>query len=890
MGTRAEREIDNWLRDGGLVLAASDRAARALERAYNHRRRAEALSAWPAPEIHAWTTFTRSKSEGRATDARIVLKSTQEQALWSDIIGREQQLATVLEGPRHRLSALAMEAHELLCSYAPHFLKTNARSGWDRDAITFSNWLSAFDKICNDGNFLSPGRATLNLITELQNDSTARPPLLLVGFDRLQPIQREFVSAWGRWQELPPRSPAGRVQFYAAPDSTTELAACASWCKRRLAEDPDARLLVISQEIASRRGEIERAFLELCDPGTAPLFEFSLGIPLGQVALAHAALLVLRWLDGPLLEREVDWLLSTGLTCADQMETTALQSYMRTLRRRGLTRPDWTLESFASNSAVFEGALGPWHRRMTNGRRRLVTCRNRRLSPFEWAGMVPQLLDAAGVPGERRLASAEFQAWRRWEHALDTCAGLGFDGRRVTWTEFVSVLSRTLDETLYAAESRDAPILIAGPSESAGLTADAIWFLGADEDNWPSAGSTHPFLPLHVQRDAGMPHATTSSDWDLADAVTTRLICSAPEVQFSCATQKEGAETRPSRLIAHVAGPVQPLPNDLVLSTFLPPLTTSVRDTSLIPFVSTTIQGGASVLTSQSQCPFKAFASARLGAQGWDPAEFALTSAQRGQLLHDALHSIWAGPPDGLRSLSDLKAAMPDLHSFVARHVQKVLREELPAGANERMPQRYLGLEERRLIRVIVSWLEYEATRLPFTVEEAEGDRPIEILGLSIRLRPDRIDRLADDSELVIDYKTGDVAQRAWELPRPNDVQLPLYAGFGLNKEPGGLLFAKIRAGESRFIGHVRAPRTTLFHDVKGSNPLEKQKLTDDQLQAWKGYIECLARDFMAGRADVDPREYPGTCDRCDLHTICRIHENQSPVISEFMIEDIADE
>ena len=45
-------------------------------------------------------------------------------------------------------------------------------------------------------------------------------------------------------------------------------------------------------------------------------------------------------------------------------------------------------------------------------------------------------------------------------------------------------------------------------------------------------------------------------------------------------------------------------------------------------------------------------------------------------------------------------------------------------------------------------------------------------------------------------------------------------------------------------------------------------------MNAWRDYIEQLARDFLAGRADVDPRDYPETCERCGLQALCRIQEN----------------
>jgi len=169
-------------------------------------------------------------------------------------------------------------------------------------------------------------------------------------------------------------------------------------------------------------------------------------------------------------------------------------------------------------------------------------------------------------------------------------------------------------------------------------------------------------------------------------------------------------------------------------------------------------------------------------------------------------------------------------------------------------------------------------------VAETESARTIQIEKLEVDLRLDRIDRLNDGSLLVIDYKTGDVSPKAWELPRPDDVQLPVYAGFALNEQLGGLVFAKIRAGDFEFAGRATNASATLFSNLRRTNALAKTPLTTEQLAEWKLYIERLARDFITGRADVDPRDYPGTCDRCGLHALCRIYENQP--ISESEDED----
>jgi probable DNA repair protein len=887
----AHTEIDAWLRGGGVVVAASERAARSIAGVYHSARQAEGLIAWPAPNIQDWKSFVCAAWEERSNngegDGRLLLNPLQEQALWAGIAGRGGHLATLLEGPRHRLAGLALEAHALLCAYAPRYLHSQARIGWQEDAAAFSNWLAAFDEACRAGDLLSSSRLPHELIPLLEKSPSgtgrvARPPLLLAGFDRLLPVQRSLFDAWGAWQEAGLDEQSEEIHFNEALETQEELAVCARWCSRRLAANPHSRLLVVTQEASKLRGVIERAFLQ--HTGSALLFEFSLGIPLTQVALARGAHLLLQWLTGPLGEHELDWLFSTVLIASSLQESYALQEAMRGLRQRGQQRPDWTLRAILKQKLAADLLPAPWVNRMSDSASRLVQFARRPRSPLEWAELVPQLLQSAGWPGERSLSSAEFQAAQRWHQAVEMAGSLGFDGRRISWADFLSILSHILDETLFTPESRGAPILIAGPAESAGLTADAIWFLGADEDAWPAGGATHPLLPLQVQREAGMPHATPQLDWDLAEAMTTRLLASAPEVHFSFARQKEGTEVRPSPLITHLAGTAHALPPELNAPLSPSLLTVVSEDRSRIPFPPGKVEGGSSVLTAQSQCPFKAFASARLAARGWELAEAGLTAAQRGQLLHAVLHAVWGGPPDGIRSLRDLQS-LKDKQSFVAGRVRSVLGEEIPTGIRERMPRRYLELEEERLSRLVTEWLEYEATRMDFEVSETEAERTIHLAGLTFDVRLDRIDRLNDNSLLVIDYKSGDVTPKSWDLPRPDDVQLPLYAGFALDHEKeelGGMVFAKVRAGEYEFVGRVGNAKTTLLANLSGSNGLVKNSLTAELLIDWREAIEKLAHDFLAGDAAVDPREYPKTCERCGLQTLCRVQEPENRAQLEF--------
>lgn len=899
MGAISESEIDAWLRGGGLVVTASERTARSIATAFNRSCRVEGLTAWQTPNIQDWHSFVRNAWDERNFDGRTVLNSLQEQSLWAGIIAADAPEAARLAGARDRLAALAMKAHNLLCAYAPQFLNRRARIAWDRDAAAFSDWLADFDEICRAGNTISPARLPLELIEGLKQDSHEREPLLLAGFDRILPTQQELFAAWGACTQAPLGETAAQIEFHQAGDPSTELAACALWCKQRLAANPHARLLVVTQDVPDRRGEIERAFLRFAVRGaTAPAppstFEFSLGVPLGQAALARGAGLLLHWLTEPIEEHELDWLFSTGQIAASPSESLALTAFMRALRRRSLQRTKWGLAEFLRQKPGAE-LPAAWVARITQAQRRLQEFARRPQSPIAWAELAPQLLEFAGWPGDRPLTSSEFQAHRRWQQTVDECASLGFDGRRIEWKEFLAALDRALDEALFAPESQDAPILIAGPAESAGLVADAVWFLGVSEDAWPARGATHPLLPISVQRETGMPHASPRLDWELADSITRRLLASAPEVHFSYARQSDGpdsagAAARASRLAAQIAGSPQPFSNEFIAPPLSPPATVSLDDASRIPFPAGAITGGSGTLTAQSQCPFKAFATARLAAQTWEPAEAGLTALERGLLLHEVLHSVWAGPPRGIRSHKEL-FDVPNLDSFVADHVRHVFATKIPARARDCMPQRYLDLEQMRLVSLVTEWLSFESMRVPFTVAKTEADTSASISGLNLHLRLDRIDRLVDNSLLVIDYKSGDIKPSVWDLPRPDDVQLPLYATFALECDPsaiGGLVFAKVRPGDTEFAGKIRNAKATLRADLRGNTNLVKKPLDSEQLSVWQQYISQLAEDFLAGSAVVDPRDYPETCERCGLQSLCRIQENP-PQSGDDSVEEAGD-
>src|SRR5207237_5678791 len=112
----------------------------------------------------------------------------------------------------------------------------------------------------------------------------------------------------------------------------------------------------------------------------------------------------------------------------------------------------------------------------------------------DWTATMRKLLEAAGWAVASHLDSVEFQMRCKWESTLDELTTLDFADKRVSFAAALNALETIAAETLFAPESRHAPVQIMGPLESAGSTFDAIWFLRANDAEWPAPSGANALL------------------------------------------------------------------------------------------------------------------------------------------------------------------------------------------------------------------------------------------------------------------------------------------------------------------------------------------------------------------------------------------------------------
>ena len=293
------------------------------------------------------------------------------------------------------------------------------------------------------------------------------------------------------------------------------------------------------------------------------------------------------------------------------------------------------------------------------------------------------------------------------------------------------------------------------------------------------------------------------------------------------------------------------------------------------------MQGGASLIKDQAQCPFRAFSLHRLRAREIEQPAWGLNAQQRGTLLHSVLQGFWqAEEPRRISGLEDLKKVIVEgsLEGVLRFHIQRAFEPLLDLATqlatDAAWLASYLALEQQRLEKVLIEWLKHESARQPFVVEACEQrlkDVPVGPLMLDLQI--DRIDALDDGSRLLIDYKTGEVSTSAWKKDHLTEPQLPLYAAYGGVADLSGIVFAMIRPGAEKFAGHLRDAKAQLFENPADRNDPVKTPYDQEMQKDWKDAIDKLAKDFSSGLADVRPQDGAQSCQHCPLPSLCRIHE-----------------
>jgi ATP-dependent helicase/nuclease subunit B len=737
----------------------------------------------------------------------------------------------------------------------------------------FLNWQATYQALCSKNHWVDEA-AALSFIKRAHEERLMTIPnsIQLIGFAELPPAWQTFFQVLSdTGYEIRHTSLLTQTEssyLLRTENEEEELYYASEMAKKWLEENPSARIGIVIQDLEQRRSQVLRIFKETL---SAEVFNIAAPLPLFSYPLIESAFLALKICHGKLSIEKISKFLNSAFFTAGQTEASERAMLDIALRACGEPTFSWNrllstleYESKGKSLAIFK-ILSV----LKDSREKLA---GKHKTPY-WQERILELLETVGWPGESILESQEQPMKQCFSDLiLDYTKLDGVLGEH-TFSEALHHLQTLALRKPFLPKSPDAKIHVLGMLEALELPFDYLWVVGLTSESWPLEPAPNPLIPQSIQRAKHLPRSSALRELKVAKRMTESLSKGGKEVIFSYPAWIEEHPMTISPLLQNLQ---EISPEDKGLSKPKSQLQKMAAFQGLrsnrnepAPRLQSHEKrfGGAKLVKLQSHCPFKAFAEIRLKALPMPTLQLGLVPSERGEIIHQVLYLFWKE----LKTHSVLKTlALSELHSKVTGITEEVLetwRRLRPAT----LQPHYLALEKQRILKVVLSYLLLEKSRPSFTVVGLELERVVVIQGIELKLRIDRIDKLEDDSELLLDYKTGITALRDWFGERPRDPQLPLYS-VTHDKEPSGVAFGILRPEGAMYQGVTK--ENDLLPRVKTLDKLrvvEKETSYAAQNLSWQKMIESLVKEFQEGVATVAPLEGENTCRLCQLKPLCRI-------------------
>jgi len=852
-----------------IILCPSARLARSIQNDIAKSQLQSGLPLWQSPNVKVLSQWLSEILEaamlsGQVSHAPYVLNQLNEQLLWEEVIA--DSLKANAFGDLFDISGLAsaaMQANAYLIAWDLHISAAQQAE----ETRQFLRWQRAFQQRCQELNVLESVRYIDWQLSQLPLLAAELPALIqFASFDQTNPQEqrlREMLMALGVQlsEFVTTAAQATQISHCILENADMELRAAVAWVRQQLMENPQAKLAIVTPALSEVRNQLadllDDVFYPLSvRPGftqTSRHYNFSLGTPLAQQPIIQVRLNLLRMLTSYSLQQDaVSALLLSPFLASNSSEANACAVLDARMRDKlpmqfNLTRLLELIEQ--------QAALGlPLQALRQQLQAALALNVQKRQSGKEWAHTFKQMLGAVHALAERALSSVEYQALKAWDKALLQLAQLDVLNKKLNATAAMHYLQQICANQIFQAETEREPSLqILGIMEGLSAPVDAIWCMHMNDDLWPPPAKPNPLLPAFIQRAAGLPNSDNKVQAAFAAQIHQRLLHSAKQVMFSSSAMQGDSQLRASPLMQGIAGVDT---NPMLAQTlaeqlgFTPHAEMDYVDDHMAPKVrdGEHVHGGTGLLKAQAVCPAWAFYQYRLGAKALKTPTAGLDNMDRGSLVHGVLERFWRK-----RHFADLRnmptyALVSALNQAVIQTIDAFAAESSVASAA------LLSLEAERLTKLVGDWLSFEKERnVSFRIVDCEIEKKVQICGIEVTLKIDRLHQLQSGGLEFVDYKTGQIPKiSTWGEDRITEPQLPIYATFFNDDEAqaAGIYFGMVKTAEHGFSG--LSEEQFAAEQGKRKPPFINQ-FTDwpALLTHWKVAIENIAQELREGVAAV---------------------------------------
>ena len=871
-----------------LTLTVNARLARWLLLEHDEQKRKAGENAWQTPPILPLSSWLRNVWLASWPE-KYLLSELQCEKIWEEIINQDSARLDLLH--LQGVASQTSKAFSLLHEYRlPRDKKLYEQTD---ESKAFLRWIRKFESRLSSA--LAPCMLMDAVRNSMQEGEILIPHSLRIrGFEEQSPQLKYFLNFL--------REKGTRVDFLSPVPSPEILAqrmeklndknvnveeyenrqgeaeACACWVRSIF--QPGKRIGIVVPELEKYRTLLKRELAAELVPETIfsldeedlP-FNISLAPPLSQEPMIKLALNLLSVKTSNV---PVSTFLSIiqspffGFAFPPTREISDLERNLR--KKRVLSIPLDRFHSICGSVPQVDQlveSLKSW------------TLNNSKLMPEKWAKELSDFLKTTGWPGKvapgtdkQSVLSKRHQGFEAWKDCLNQLCSLNQILGPINRLEVLNHLTHITRSKPFQSKTPEHSIQVIGLLESSGMQFDYLWVMGCHHEALPAHPEPNPFIPYEIRNKYSIPRSNPQRELKFTEQSLTRLLMAAPDVHFSYPLHEGDMDLEMSPLLKRFPQDKKTpyLSNRIKdqvramnqLEKFTEPAFLQVTDSEKNQYGTQGISSGYALLKDQVDCPFRAFARHRLNSQRTPVAEIDFDNLDRGNLVHKAMELFW-DKTRNRKNLSNLS------HGILEKRIEECVQEALKLCSQRTTGQtQFNKLEIERNVRLIHDWLlNIERERPDFQVLHNEEDVSINLCGIKLSLRIDRIDEIPGKGLLLIDYKTGREAKPAeWFAEKIRAPQLPLYATA---QPPVGLAYGHLTLGKPEFKGTADLPLGKLKnYDFAKDTGCSTWK---ELLSYWKNNLNRVADEFLQGNNQVLPVNKGEPCLHCEFNSLCRIQE-----------------
>ncbi len=884
------------LSSGATVIVPNNRLKDAVVQNYAERQERDVFR---TPAVFGIDVWVRERWEYAASlgispfCTRQPISGSEELFVWIEII--EDSLAVYPLLNPEETAIHASHAYQLMKQWQLHSHKTEELQLYTAipDIAAFLVWCEKFEAICEVRRIISLVDC-IELITRHLTTAQLFPlpdAVVLLNFSQPPPLYAELFDSLNTLIQLETlttavQSNVPEFTHHVFQDKGSEFQFIANWALATVTEDPTAHIGILGELADDQRSELERLLSNTLNPQHIIEFNVSWSLfnsshhshSLLDETHIHDAFLLFQLTDSEQESEEFCRLLRSPFVLPDSGEQRARAELEKELRHRITNRYRTQGLSFYADQEGKSYSCHEFATAMLSVRERF-----RRLpktaTPDKWRIFLLEILEIFNWPGAK-LTVTQRNSVRRFSESLEQVGVLTPIVGEITFPKLLSRLRNLCRRSKHQQQfDSRCQISVYSMTEATGLQFDHVWLLNFNDQVWPPPVSPSPFLPYALQKELQLPGSHTAVQLkhakDTFDIVSSSVLGS---LQSSHHHSDGEQEFRSSSFAQHFSiitheetHSQKSITGYSNLITEKPELKIALDD-AVVPFTpGNESVGGHGVLNDQANCPFHAFITHRLHARPLPHFETGLSRAARGTAMHEALEFLFKQIQDQSTLASYSDSARLKLCEAAAGHaINHLIRFHQAL-----MTPRFSKIERARLSQLLNKFLEVEKSRSEYSVLATEQAQTWRYRGMEFNLKIDRIDRLADGSLAVIDYKTGKrpVSLSSWLNERPQDLQLPFYLTAMRSASADTISAVVIAHVNPERTGYSGVMRSNEFHSSLIS--VDKKLPEDRDWEALSQQVEqtvlSIADEFRDGIASIYPSDYSEQVGNYQISALCRV-------------------